>query len=430
MDYPAEITLQPSTRFTGEVRLPGSKSLSNRSLLLASLAKGTTHLDNLLRSEDTMHMLNALKMLGVQYSLSADATQCEVMGVGGPFPVQDATLFLGNAGTAMRPLTAALALGKGHYILEGEPRMMERPIADLIDALVQLGAKVDYLANAGYPPMRLTAQGLQGGFVKVKGNVSSQFLTALLMAAPLCQQSLVIEVEGELISKPYIRITLEEMRRFGVVVHNEDFRRFTVPCQAYTSPGHALVEGDASSASYFLAGAALAGGPVRVWGVGKHSVQGDIRFAETLAQMGAKVEFGDDWIEVQRGTLHGIDVDLNHIPDAAMTIAPLALFAQGATTIRNVASWRVKETDRLAAMATELRKVGATVEEGADYLRIEPPPKLVHARIATYKDHRMAMCFSLVSLGGVAVTIEDPSCVAKTFPDYFTHFSTLANERS
>lgn len=427
MNYPAEITLQPSTRFTGEVHLPGSKSLSNRALLLASLAKGTTRLDNLLRSEDTMHMLNALKMLGVDYSLSADATQCDVTGVGGTFPVPEATLFLGNAGTAMRPLTAALALGHGQYVLEGEPRMMERPIADLVDALVQLGAQVDYLANPGYPPMRLTAQGLQGGFVKVKGNVSSQFLTALLMAAPLCQQSLVIEVEGELISKPYIRITLEEMRRFGVVVQNEEYRRFTVPCQSYTSPGRALVEGDASSASYFLAGAALAGGPVRVWGVGKHSVQGDIRFAETLAQMGAKVEFGEDWIEVRRGTLQGIDVDLNHIPDAAMTIAPLALFAQGATTIRNVASWRVKETDRLAAMATELRKVGATVEEGADFIRIEPPKILAHARIATYKDHRMAMCFSLVSLGGVAVTIEDPACVAKTFPDYFTHFGKLAS---
>lgn len=421
-----ELLLSPVSRFQGVVRLPGSKSLSNRALLLAALAKGPTTLTNVLHSDDTTHMLNALQALGVKVELSADRTECAVHGVGGCFPVTAAKLFLGNAGTAMRPVTAALCLGQGEYVLEGEPRMMERPIADLVDALIPLGARIDYLAQPGFPPLRIHAHGLQGGVAKVRGNVSSQFLTALLMAAPLCKSPLRIEVDGDLISKPYIRITLEEMRRFGIEVENRDYREFRVPVGTYLSPGTALVEGDASAASYFLAGAAIAGGPVRVQGVGRSSVQGDIRFAEVLEAMGATVRWGEDWIEVERGELHGVDLDLNHIPDAAMTVAVLALFAKGQTRIRNVASWRVKETDRLAAMATELRKVGAEVEELPDALVITPPTALRHARIETYKDHRMAMCFSLVALGGCPVTILDPACVSKTFPDYFEKFHSLA----
>lgn len=421
-----ELKILPVSRFEGTVRLPGSKSLSNRALLLAALAHGTTTLTNLLHSDDTTHMLNALQALGVKVELSHEGTECKVQGVGGVFPAKSAKLFLGNAGTAMRPVTAALCLGNGEYVLEGEPRMMERPIADLVDALLPLGAQIDYLAQKGYPPLRIHAHGLHGGSAKVRGNVSSQFLTALLMSAPLCKEPLCIEVDGELISKPYIRITLEEMRRFGVVVDNRDYKEFRVPVASYQSPGSALVEGDASAASYFLAAAAIAGGPVRVQGVGKSSVQGDIRFAEVLEAMGAKVRWGEEWIEVERGELNGVDLDLNHIPDAAMTVGILALFAKGKTAIRNVASWRVKETDRLAAMATELRKVGAVVEELPDALVITPPTEFKHATIETYKDHRMAMCFSLVALSGVPVTILDPSCVSKTFPDYFDRFFELA----
>ena len=423
--YPESLTLVPKSHFSGTIHLPGSKSLSNRALLLAALAQGTTTLTNLLRSDDTTHMLNALRTLGVGVELSATGTECVVHGVGGTFPVQKAQLFLGNAGTAMRPLCAALCLGQGEYILEGEPRRMERPIADLVDALIPLGAEIEYLGKPGYPPLCIRAHGLHGGVTKVRGNVSSQFLTALLMAAPLCSKPLRIEVEGELISKPYIRITLEEMRRFGICVGNEEFNAFDIPHGVYQSPGKALVEGDASSASYFLAGAAIAGGPVRVEGVGRASVQGDIRFAEVLEAMGAQVRWGDDWIEVERGYLRGVDLDLNHIPDAAMTVAVLALFAEGPTRIRNVASWRVKETDRLAAMATELRKVGALVDELADSITIAPPETLEPAAIATYNDHRMAMCFSLVVLGGCPVTIVDPGCVAKTFPMFFEEFESL-----
>jgi len=426
--YPAQITLSPVSHFAGSVQLPGSKSLSNRALLLSALASGTTTLTNLLQSDDTGHMLNALQALGVKTELRAGGTECVIHGVGGVFPVRKASLFLGNAGTAMRPLVAALCLGEGEYVLEGEPRMLERPIGDLVDALAPLGAEIEYLGNPGYPPLRIRAHGLRGGVTQVRGNVSSQFLTAILMAAPMCREPLTIQVDGELISKPYIRITLEEMRRFGILVPSGNDREFVVPQGIYRSPGQALVEGDASSASYFLAGAALSGGPVRVQGVGRASVQGDIRFADVLAQMGAKVTWGEDWIEVQRGSLKGLDIDLNHIPDAAMTIAVLALFAEGPTRIRNVASWRVKETDRLSAMATELRKVGAQVEETADSLTVIPPVEFHHASIATYQDHRMAMCFSLVALGGYPVTILDPACVSKTFPDYFEKFASLSDK--
>ncbi|MHB8167049.1 MAG: 3-phosphoshikimate 1-carboxyvinyltransferase [Sulfuricella sp.] len=429
MDY---LDLAPIARVSGTVLLPGSKSISNRTLLLAALAEGVTEVKALLASDDTRHMLAALKQLGVNWAQHGDSRDYRVEGVGGEFPVKRADLFLGNAGTAFRPLTAALALSHGDYKLSGVPRMHERPIGDLVDALRQLGADIAYLGNEGYPPLAIKpAQIKAAGRVSVRGNVSSQFLTALLMAAPLARQDVTIEVVGELISKPYIEITLNLMRRFGVAVERLGWQAFTIRAgQAYRSPGAIHVEGDASSASYFLAAGAIGGGPVRVEGVGKASIQGDVRFAEALAQMGAKIEMGDNWIEASgSGKLKAIDLDCNHIPDAAMTLAVAALFADGTTTLRNIASWRVKETDRIAAMAAELRKVGATVEEGADYIRVTPPHSSLltpHAVIDTYDDHRMAMCFALVALGGVPVRINDPKCVGKTFPDYFEKFASIA----
>ncbi len=415
------LTLKPVKRIDGEVNLPGSKSLSNRALLIAALAEGTTTITNLLQSDDTRHMLNALKMLGIDYILSEDGTECTVTGNGGPFSnTEPVELFLGNAGTAMRPLAAALTLGKGEYVLTGEPRMKERPIGHLVDALRQAGANIAYLENEGYPPIKIIADGLAGGEVSIDGSISSQFLTALLMAAPMAQNDMTITIEGELVSKPYIDITLDIMHTFGVEVENENYARFRVKSgQRYHAVDSFMVEGDASSASYFLAAAAIKGGRVKVTGIGKKSIQGDIAFADVLAKMGAKVEWGDDYIAVERKELHAIDMDFNHIPDAAMTIATTALFAEGTTTLRNIYNWRVKETDRLHAMATELRKVGAEVEEGEDYLSVTPPVQLKHAAIDTYDDHRMAMCFSLLALDPVSVTINDPECTAKTFPAYF-----------
>ena len=427
MEY---LDLQPIARMAGTVVLPGSKSISNRTLLLAALAEGVTEVKGLLASDDTRHMLAALAMLGVKCEQQGDSRDYRVTGVGGVFPVKEADLFLGNAGTAFRPLTAALAFSQGHYRLSGVPRMHERPIGDLVDALRQLGADIGYLGNDGFPPLEIKPATIEaGGRVQIRGNVSSQFLTALLMALPLTGVTTTVEVVGELISKPYIEITLNLMRRFGVEVERHGWQEFVVHGgQPYSSPGTIHVEGDASSASYFLAAGAIGGGPVRVEGVGKTSIQGDIRFAEALAAMGATITMGDNWVEASgTGKLKAIDADLNHIPDAAMTIAVAALFAEGTTTIRNIASWRVKETDRIAAMATELRKVGAMVEEGADYIRVTSPQSLTpNAAIDTYDDHRMAMCFSLVALGGVPVRINDPNCVAKTFPEYFDVFLKLA----
>ncbi|WP_447722826.1 3-phosphoshikimate 1-carboxyvinyltransferase [Edwardsiella tarda] len=427
---PSALTLNPIRRFAGEINLPGSKSVSNRALLLAAQARGVTRLHNLLDSDDVRYMLDALKALGVRYQLSDCRTRCEVQGVDGVLPVAGVlSLFLGNAGTAMRPLAAALSLGRREVILTGEPRMKERPIAHLVTALRQGGAQIDYLEAEGYPPLRLRG-GFVGGQIAVDGSVSSQFLTALLMAAPLAEQDTVITILGDLVSKPYIDITLAMMRAFGVTVENQAYQRFVVRGrQSYQAAGDYLVEGDASSASYFLAGAAIAGGTVRVTGIGRHSMQGDIHFADVLERMGAHIEWGDDYIACSRDRLHGIDMDMNTIPDAAMTIATTALFAEGPTTLRNIANWRVKETDRLAAMACELRKVGAQVEEGADFLRIEPPAQLQAAQIATYNDHRMAMCFSLVALSDTPVTICDPGCTAKTFPDYFAQFAALSHPR-
>ncbi|UTH74285.1 3-phosphoshikimate 1-carboxyvinyltransferase [Chromobacterium sp. IIBBL 290-4] len=424
-----QLALAPCRRLQGAIKLPGSKSISNRTLLLAALSSGSTLVRDLLDSDDIRHMLAALKLLGVKIEQLGDSRDFRVQGCGGAFPVKNADLFLGNAGTAFRPLTAALALMDGHYQLSGVPRMHERPIGDLADALNAAGADIQYLGQPGFPPLAISPASVRGGEpIRVKGNVSSQFLTALLMALPLLGTRSEIEVVGELISKPYIEITLNLMARFGVKVERQGWERFVIAAdQPYISPGEVYVEGDASSASYFLAAGALAGGPVRVEGVGAASIQGDVKFADALALMGADIRSGDNWIEAKaEGKLKAIDLDCNHIPDAAMTLAVLALAAEGTTTLRNIASWRVKETDRLSAMATELRKVGATVEEGPDYIRVTPPAELTpNAVIDTYDDHRMAMCFSLVSLLGAPLVINDPGCTAKTFPDYFEALAAL-----
>jgi 3-phosphoshikimate 1-carboxyvinyltransferase len=422
------------------VTLPGSKSISNRTLLLAGLAAGETVIRDVLDSDDTRRMIYALRLLGVSVT-EAGPRALRVRGAGGVFPVKQADLFLGNAGTAFRPLTAVLALCGGEYKLSGVPRMHERPIGDLVDALRQLGASIDYCGDENFPPLAIRAGALNGAAeVCVKGNVSSQFLTGLLLALPLLGRRITVRVIGELISKPYIDITLNTLKRFGVHVERDGWSAFTIPAGArYASPGEIYVEGDASSASYFIAAGAISsltgGGPVRVAGVGRDSIQGDVRFASFIERMGATVTMGDNYIEAtanavvrQKGKLAAIDADCIDIPDAAMTLAIAALFADGATTLRNIGSWRVKETDRITAMANELRKVGATVEEGEDYLTITPHTSHLtpHATIDTYDDHRMAMCFSLVALGGVPVCINDPDCVAKTFPDYFKALASLA----
>jgi 3-phosphoshikimate 1-carboxyvinyltransferase len=421
----------------GVVRLPGSKSISNRVLLLAALADGVTEIRDLLLSDDTARMLEALQALGVTIGW-VDKDHYRVHGVGARFPlhfpVGEADLFLGNAGTAFRPLTAVLALAQGHYRLSGVPRMHERPIGDLVDALRQLGAEIIYLGEEGYPPLQIRPGNIHANAITVKGDVSSQFLTGLLMALPLCAtvaaENPTITVAGELISQPYIELTIALMARFGVQVERDGWRHFTLRGgQSYRSPGEIFVEGDASSASYFLAAGVIGTGPVRVEGIGKGSLQGDLRFADVLREMGADIRLGDYWIEArtpQAGYLRAVDLDCNHIPDAAMTLAVAALFARGTTTLRNIGSWRVKETDRLAAMAKELRKLGATAEEGSDFLRVTPPAGglVAHAAIDTYEDHRMAMCFSLASLGA-PVRINDPECVDKTFPDYFEKFASI-----
>jgi 3-phosphoshikimate 1-carboxyvinyltransferase len=415
------LDLPAARRATGSVRLPGSKSISNRVLLLAALASGTTELVGLLDADDTRVMIEALRALGIRIDGS------RVHGAAGRFPVAKADLFLGNAGTAFRPLTAALALSGGEYRLHGVPRMHERPIGDLVDALRGMGGRIDYEAADGYPPLRIHPPALQPAeAVRVRGDVSSQFLTALLLALPLTGRTTRIEVIGDLISRPYVQITLNLLARFGIHVVRDGWTAFTVPPGPFVSPGRFFVEGDASAASYFLAAGVIGGGPVRIEGIGRDSIQGDVRFSDVLERMGGKVTTGDDWMSAAgERPLRPLDMDLNHIPDAAMTAAVLALFADGPSIIRNIASWRVKETDRLSAMATELRKLGADVDEGRDYLRITPGELTPHVSIDTYDDHRMAMSFSLVSLGGVPIRINDPGCVAKTFPDYFDVFRSI-----
>ncbi len=427
MKYPDHIDLPPLLSARGTARLPGSKSISNRILLLSALSHGTTEIHDLLHSDDTDVMLNGLRTLGVSIE-ALGGHSYRVHGCAGGFPVKEAGLFLGNAGTAFRPLTAALALSGGCYRLSGVPRMHERPIGDLVDALRRLGADIRYLGTEGFPPLEIYPASLSsGGRIMVRGDVSSQFLSSLLMALPLLPGATNVGVEGELISKPYIDITLAMMARFGVQVVRDGWSSFTVPAGSrYTAPGVVHVEGDASSASYFLAAGAIGGGPVRVEGVGHDSIQGDVRFVEALRQMGARITMGPNWIEAsapESGRLQGIDLDCNHIPDAAMTLAVCALFADGVTTLRNIASWRVKETDRIDAMAAELRKFGAKVEDGADFLNVSSPcvtaAVIRPPVIDTYDDHRMAMCFSLTAFGQTGVRINDPQCVAKTFPDYF-----------
>ncbi|GJN29745.1 hypothetical protein PR202_gb18063 [Eleusine coracana subsp. coracana] len=437
-----EVVLQPIKEISGVVKLPGSKSLSNRILLLSALAEGTTVVDNLLNSEDVHYMLGALKTLGLSVEADKAAKRAVVVGCGGKFPVEkdakeEVQLFLGNAGTAMRPLTAAVTAAGGNatYVLDGVPRMRERPIGDLVVGLKQLGADVDCFLGTDCPPVRVKGiGGLPGGKVKLSGSISSQYLSALLMAAPLALGDVEIEIIDKLISIPYVEMTLRLMERFGVKAeHSDSWDRFYIKGgQKYKSPKNAYVEGDASSASYFLAGAAITGGTVTVEGCGTTSLQGDVKFAEVLEMMGAKVTWTETSVTVTgpprepfgRKHLKAIDVNMNKMPDVAMTLAVVALFADGPTAIRDVASWRVKETERMVAIRTELTKLGASVEEGPDYCIITPPEKLNVTAIDTYDDHRMAMAFSLVACADVPVTIRDPGCTRKTFPDYFDVLGT------
>lgn len=438
-----QIVLQPIKEISGTVRLPGSKSLSNRILLLASLSEGTTFIDNLLNSDDVHYMIGALKKLGLDVKEDRWKNRAIVEGCAGRFPVgklglKQVKLFLGNAGTAMRPLTAVVtaAGGASRYILDGVPRMRQRPIGDLIVGLKQLGADVGCVRNNNCPPVYINAKGgLPGGTVKLSGSISSQYLTALLMTAPLALGDVEIEIIDKLVSIPYVDMTLKLMERFGVKVDRHNgWERFSIKGgQVYRSPRKAYVEGDASSASYFLAGAAITGGTVTVEGCGKSSLQGDVKFAEVLEKMGAKVSWRENSVTVtgppaelsKKKRLIGIDINMNKMPDVAMTLAVVALFADGPTAIRDVANWRVKETERMLAICTELRKLGATVEEGPDYCIITPPEKLEMTSIDTYDDHRMAMAFSLAACGDVPVIINDPSCTKKTFPDYFDVFEQV-----
>ena len=425
MDY---LDLPPVARMAGTVALPGSKSISNRTLLLAALARGDTEVDGLLDADDVDRMLDALRALGVSIERLGTSRRFAVHGVGGAFPVKRAQLFLGNAGTAFRPLTAALALSGGSYELKGVARMHERPIGDLVDALRALGADIRYLGSPGFPPLAIGAGHIRTPQrIAVRGDVSSQFVTALLMALPLAGGDVEVEITGELVSQPYVAMTLALMARFGVAIERDAWRSLRIPAGGgYASPGAIHVEGDASSASYFLAAGAIGRGPVRVEGVGLDSIQGDAGFARTLEAMGASLVSGPDWIEVRgEPPLRAIDADFTAMPDAAMTAAVAALFADGPSRLRGIGSWRVKETDRIAAMRTELAKLGAAVDSGSDWLAIKPPARLRPATIDTYDDHRIAMCFSLAALGGVAIRINDPQCVRKTFPGYFAVYQGL-----
>jgi 3-phosphoshikimate 1-carboxyvinyltransferase len=426
-------------RAAGRLRLPGSKSISNRTLLLAALARGTTSLTGLLDSDDTRVMRDALAALGVRIEERDGVENVRIAGVGAAgFPVKRADIFLGNSGTSARSLAGVLALADGDYLLSGVPRMHERPIGDLIEALEPAGARVTWLGRPGFPPLAIAPRQRESvSSLRIRGNISSQFVSAILMALPWAREAADVEIEGELISKPYVDLTLGLMERFGVTVLRDAWKSFDIPAgEGYLSPGEVEVEGDASSASYFMALGALGGGPVRMEGVGRASVQGDVHFYRVVAAMGATVEFGDHWIESSgRAPFEPFDLDFNLIPDAAMTAAVMALFAKGPCVLRNIASWRVKETDRIAAMATELRKFGAEVEEGPDRLRITPPrdflappgPDLAPVEVDTYDDHRMAMCFSLAAFGPRRVRINDPGCVAKTFPTYFDVFRRLVS---
>ena len=423
-----QLRLDPIRRISGSIALPGSKSLSNRVLLLAMLSEGETLIENLLDSDDVRRMVDALAKLKISYEEDRPNKRITVRGVAGRIPVVEAKLFLGNAGTAIRPLTAALTLGHGRFVLDGIKRMRERPIQDLLEGLNQLGAHVRSIHNTGCPPVEIIADGLQGGVTELSGAISSQYLTAILLTSPYAKTPVEIRIRDHLVSVPYVKMTIRLMSRFGVnVVVSEDFRNFYINApQNYQSPETYFVEGDASSASYFLAGAAITGGSVTVIGCGTESLQGDAQFAKVLEMMGAEVGWQSNEITVQgSGNLKGVDVDMNEMPDAAMTLAVTALFARGTTAIRNIYNWRLKETERLKAVSCELKKLGAFVEEGEDYLIIAPPRELMPAKISTYDDHRMAMAFSLAACGEVPITILNPTCVSKTFPDYFDQLSKL-----
>ncbi|WWO97610.1 MAG: 3-phosphoshikimate 1-carboxyvinyltransferase [Candidatus Dasytiphilus stammeri] len=424
------LRLQPISLINGTINLPGSKSISNRALLIAAQANGITMLKNLLDSDDVRYMLKALRKLGIKYELSKENTNCKIFGCGGPLYIKpnNLELFLGNAGTAMRPLTAALSLTSNDVVLTGETRMKERPIGDLVESLRQGGASIDYLEREHYPPLR-SRGGFIGGKIILDGSCSSQFLSAVLMAAPLAPNDTQILIKGKLISRPYIDITLHLLRDFGINIENKSYREFQINGnQKYHSPGTYIVEGDASSASYFLAAAAIKGGTVHVTGIGRNSIQGDIYFANILENMGAEIQWSTNEISCKRGSnLRAIDLDMNTMPDVAMTLATMCIFAKGTTILRNIYSWRLKETDRLKAMSTELRKIGAHVIEGKDYICITPPKKITTSKIETYNDHRMAMCFSLVALSSVPITLLNPSCVNKTYPKYFSHLQHISH---
>jgi 3-phosphoshikimate 1-carboxyvinyltransferase len=427
MSLTDNLTLSPIKKISGEVILPGSKSLSNRILLLSMLAEGQTEIQNLLDSDDIRRMVEALETLGIEFEENRAENRISVSGTAGIIPVSEATLMLGNAGTAIRPLTAAMTLGHGRFVLDGVARMRERPIIDLVKGLTQLGANLHCLNGTDCPPVEVIADGLPGGKTRLSGAISSQYLTAILLVAPYAKKDVEIEITDKLVSVPYVEMTLRLMQRFGVSVNHTNFQSFHIPRQNYQSPGSIFVEGDASSASYFLAGAAITKGTVTVKGCGTESMQGDARFAEVLEKMGALVEWGPNQVKLTGSALNGIDVDMNQMPDAAMTLAVAALFASGPTAIRNIYNWRVKETERLQAVSTELRKLGAEVEEGYDYLVIQPPKQIKAVSIDTYDDHRMAMAFSLAACGNSPVTINNPGCVSKTFPDYFEVLSGLCS---
>ncbi|QCI18286.1 3-phosphoshikimate 1-carboxyvinyltransferase [Buchnera aphidicola (Aphis nasturtii)] len=420
------LKLNPVSYINGVVYIPGSKSISNRALLLAALSSGVTTLHNLLDSEDTQYMLDALKKIGICYSLSDNNTTCHIEGNNKQFKVSHPiSLFLGNAGTAIRPLLSVFSLYKNNVLLTGNNRMNERPIKHLVNALQQGGAVIEYQNNLGYPPIS-TKGGFKGGTITLDGSISSQFLTSLLIIAPLALKNTTIFIKGNLVSKPYIDITINLIKLFGIHIQHDSYSAFYITGnQRYKTPGNYTIEGDASSASYFLAASAIKGGSVKILGIGKQSIQGDIKFADVLEKMGAIITWSDSFIISTRNKLNAIDLDMNHIPDAAMTIAIVALFSKGTTIIRNIYNWRVKETDRLSAMTNELKKVGAIVKEGRDFLSITPPNCFKLAEINTYNDHRMAMCFSLLCLSKVGVKIINPSCVIKTYPKYFQDFSTI-----
>lgn len=432
--FPERLVIRPVEKASGAVRLPGSKSISNRVLLLAALSGSACELRGVLRADDTQRMIEALRGLGVDVQESRmNPSDFLISGCGGRFPERSARLFMGNAGTAMRPLAAALALYGGDYELDGVERMRERPIGPLAKALRELGCDVACTINEGYPPLKIGKRRFMASRCRISGSVSSQFITSLLMAAPVYSGSegLWVEIEGELISRPYVEMTLRLMKQFGIEAQDRG-NAFFVPHGAYSRQEPCWVEGDASGASYFLALGALAGGPVRVEGVGRSSIQGDVAFARVLERMGARLAWGEDWIEArapESGRLSGIEVDCTEIPDAAMTLVPLALAASGPTKLTGIGSWRVKETDRIAAMEAEVRKLGAAIMGGPDWLVIEPAGRLRSAEVCTYGDHRMAMSLALAATQGIEVTVLDPGCVAKTFPDFFEKFRIVAGCR-